>query len=231
MYPLLYSVSGYWYCDLLLAKGEHAPVLDRAAKILEWEADEDPLLDRALVRLTMGRAHRGLAVQSATQQPQSVTTRNDTIAASTRFDEAVDGLRAAGELSSIAYALLARAAFRCNTGDWDGVARDLDEVEEIAELGPMKLFLCDMALERARLAFARIEAFAPLNGLIDNSPRKPVVPDATELVRLKEEAARQLAIAADYIQTSGYHRRDEELAELEAVMRGDRKFADLPHRV
>ena len=61
--------------------------------------------------------------------------------------------------------LLARAAFRRSVGDWDGAARDLDEVEEIAEPGPMRLYLCDMALERARLAFARGEAFAPLNGL------------------------------------------------------------------
>ena len=81
-----------------------------------------------------------------------------------RLDEAVDGLRAAGEVT-VARGLLARAAFRRSVGDWDGASRDLDEVEEIAEPGPMRLFLCDMALERARLAFAKIEAFAPLNGL------------------------------------------------------------------
>jgi hypothetical protein len=95
----------------------------------------------------------------------------------------------------------------------------------------MKLYLCDKAIESARLAFAKIEAFAPLNGLIDNSPPKPVAPDAADVVRFKEEAAKQLAIAADYIKTCGYHRRDEELAELEAVLRGERKFADLPPRV
>jgi hypothetical protein len=42
----------------------------------------------------------------------------------------------------------------------------------------MRLFLGDMALERARLALARIEAFAPLHGLIDDGPPKPVAPDA-----------------------------------------------------
>jgi hypothetical protein len=95
----------------------------------------------------------------------------------------------------------------------------------------MKLYLCDMALERARLAFAKIEAFAPLNGLIDDSPPRPIAVAAAEAVRLKEEATEQLAIASGYIQTCGYHRRDEELAELEAVLRGERKFADLPPRV
>jgi hypothetical protein len=95
----------------------------------------------------------------------------------------------------------------------------------------MRLFLCDMALERARLAFAKIEAFAPLNGLIDNNPPKPIAPDAAEAARLKDEATKQLVIAADYIKSCGYHRRDEELAELEAVLRGERKFTDLPPRV
>ncbi len=112
-----------------------------------------------------------------------------------------------------------------------GAARDLDEVEEIAEPGPMRLHLCDMALERARLAFARIEAFAPLNGLLKASPPNPTVPAADEANRLRDEAAKNLATAAELIQTCGYHRRDEELAELEAVLRGERRFADLPPRV
>jgi hypothetical protein len=97
--------------------------------------------------------------------------------------------------------------------------------------GPMKLFLRDMALERARLALARIEAFAPLNGLIDDSPPQPIAPDAVEAWRLKGDVAKQLAIASDYIESCGYHRRDEELAELQAVLRSERKFADLPPRL
>ena len=95
----------------------------------------------------------------------------------------------------------------------------------------MRLYLCDITIERARLACAKIEAFAPLNGLLVGDPPKPLVPDAAEAAQLKEEAANQLSIAADYIKTCGYHRRDEELAELQAVLRGERKFADLPPRV
>lgn len=89
----------------------------------------------------------------------------------------------------------------------------------------MAVFLCDMNLERTRLAFAQTESFAPL---VKTSP--PGL-NATEVARLKDEAAKQLSIAADYIKTCGYHRRDEELAELQAVLRGERKFADLPPRV
>jgi hypothetical protein len=110
-------------------------------------------------------------------------------------------------------------------------ARLNDEVEEIAEPGPMRLFLCDAALERARLAFARLEVFAPLNGLVDDGPPKPALPDAAEAARLDEEARTNLATSRKLIADCGYHRRDEELTELEDVAAGRRRFADLPPRV
>ena len=96
----------------------------------------------------------------------------------------------------------------------------------------MKLRLCDMAIERARLAFAQIEAFAPLNGLLEtDNPPKPSPTSPPETSRLKSEAAKQLKTAADYLASCGYHRRDEELAELQAVLQGERTFASLPPRV
>ncbi len=222
-YPLLYSVRGYKYCDLFLAKGDWLTARDRAERTLAAMGPRYWLLGRALDTLTLGRAHLGIAIASVDCDSANI--------AFNRLDEAVDGLRAAGTAHQIPNALLARAAFRRSVGDWTRTARDLDEVEEIAEPGPMKLFLCDMALERARLAFAKNEAFAPLNGLMNDGPPEPVEADAAEAKSLKWEAAKQLAIAADYIKTCGYHRRDEELAELEAVLRGERKFADLPPRV
>jgi hypothetical protein len=38
-------------------------------------------------------------------------------------------------------------------------------------------------------------------------------------------------MARKLIAECGYHRRDEELAELDAVVAGARRFADLPPRV
>jgi tetratricopeptide (TPR) repeat protein len=225
-YPLLYSVQGYHYCDLLLAKGEWAAARDRAQKILEWEVEDDSLLDRSLVRLSLGRAYLGLSLNIASVPPTSAI---DT--ARVRLEQAINGLREAGTSDLLPGGLLARAGFRRSTGDWDRATRDLDEVEEIAEPGPMKLWLCDLALERARLALAKIEAFAPLHGMIDGGPPKPVPPDEAERKSLHDEAAKQLAIAADSIATCGYHKRDEELAELQAVLRGETAFAELPPRV
>src|SRR5207245_3751127 len=127
--------------------------------------------------------------------------------------------------------LLARASFCRSVGDWEGAARDLDEVEELAEQGPMRLRLCDMALQRARLAFARIEAFAPLNGMVEDGPPNPEPPGAEESAKLAEEARANLGTARKLITDCGYHRREEELAELEDVHAGKRRFADLPPRV
>jgi len=220
--PFLYSLSGFRYNQLLLDQGEWLVVQHRTQSILQWELSTDSPLDKALMKLSHLRSKLGGRLAGSPSME---------IFPSRFLDQTVDELRNAESLSDLPFGLLALAALRRSAGYWHRAARDLDEVEEIAEPGPMRLFLCDMALERVRLEFAQIEAFAPLNGLIDDSPPKPVVPDGAAIVGLKEEAAEQLASAAHYIKLCGYHRRDEELAELQAVLRGERKFADLPPRV
>jgi hypothetical protein len=188
------------------------------------------LLDIALDELSLGRAELGLALSGLGATDNAGAARAAD-AACDLLDLAADGLRAAEQNDHIPACLLARAGLRRSLGNWDGAARDLDEVEEIAGPGPMRLYLCDMALERARRAIARCEAFAPLNGLVDDSPPEPQPPDPAERDRLHEGATGQLRIAADYIESCGYHRRDEELAELQAVVRGEQSFASLPPRV
>jgi hypothetical protein len=231
-YPLLYSLRGYQYCDLLLMKGDWLAAWQRATQTLEWVIGSGSLLTVGLDTLTLGRANIGFALADSTV-PHSQTKRGDQVrVAGERLSEVVDTLRAAGHSFHITRGLLARTAFRLSIGDWDGAARDLDEIEEIAEPGPMRLFLCDVALERARLAFAKIEAFAPLNGMLEqDNPTKPTLPSVEKITSLKSETAKQLEIVANYVEECGYHRRDEELAELQAVLRGEKKFADLPPRV
>ena len=60
---------------------------------------------------------------------------------------------------------------------------------------------------------------------------QPGPPDAEESAKLAKEARVNLATARELIERCGYHRRDQELAELEAVLAGHRRFADLPPRV
>jgi tetratricopeptide (TPR) repeat protein len=230
-YPLLYSIRGYYYCDLLLSKGDYAAARDRAARTLEWARPHKLLLDIALNTLTLGRATLGLTVKNAGDRPSATTAQNDARIAGDSLDQSVERLCASGMSEHLPRGLLARAAFRGSVGDWDGAERDLDEVVEIAEPGRMRLFLCDAALERARLAFARLEVCAPLCGLVDETSPTRAPPDAADPALLREEARTNLATAPKLIAECGYHRRDEELAELEDVAAGRRRFADLPPRV
>ena len=74
--------------------------------------------------------------------------------AAAALDPAVSGLRRAGAQHHIPSGLLTRAWLRCLTGvrtGPDSAQSDLDEAWEIAERGPMPLFLADIHLHRARL--------------------------------------------------------------------------------
>ena len=78
---------------------------------------------------------------------------------------------------------------------------DLDEAWEIAERGPMPLFLADIHLHRARLFFR--ETPYPWNQHPDGTPRGP---------------ADDLAAARRLIEKHGYWRRKEELEDAEAAI-------------
>ena len=197
-HPLLFSGRGYQYCDLIISQGRPAEARDRATQTLEIARRNNWSCSIALDTLTLGRAHRGLALLRPASGPSPEPASVDVDAASARFDEAVAGLRGAGQNGHVARGLIARSAFRRSIGDWGGAARDLDEAHEFAEPGPMRLFLCNIALERARLALARREAFAPLGGLAGAHP-PPVSPDAAAASALRDEARKQLDMARKLI--------------------------------
>ena len=178
-YPLLYSLPGFRYCDLLLAEAEREAgkaqgeakqeallakcraVSERAAQTLKWVTTQNWLLDIALDHLTLGRAalyaaileSRGRRGESA---PPSPASQPGFASAATEIDHAVSGLRRAGVQDYLLRGLLTRAWLRSLTGPAtgpDSAQSDLDEAWEIAERGPMPLFLADIHLYRARLFF------------------------------------------------------------------------------
>ena len=72
----------------------------------------------------------------------------------------MDGLRRAGDTTGLPLGLLTRAWLRSLEGTRTGpesAQGDLDEAWEIAERGPMKLFMADIHLHRARLFFREAE--------------------------------------------------------------------------
>jgi tetratricopeptide (TPR) repeat protein len=100
-FPLLYSLQGYLYCDLLMSKGDYAAVIDRATKTIIIARTNNWLLDIALDTLTIGRAHLALALAPQMDAASPGGRRDDVRIARTRLDEAVDGLRASGTFDSI----------------------------------------------------------------------------------------------------------------------------------
>ena len=217
------------YYDLLLSRGDYVIVQELAQGNLGWGAELSKVSQIFAHRdlSALGRAHLGRSLLDAERQSRCFHMR----AAVATLSDASVSARLRGTVEAVPPVLLARAAFRRSIGDWDGAKKDLDDTQEIAEPGPMRLFLCDTALERARLCFAIIEAFAPLNGMLEDSPPKPVAPDAAESARLRAEATASLDEARKLVMDCGYHRRDDELAELEAALTGSRRFAELPPRV
>jgi tetratricopeptide (TPR) repeat protein len=217
-YPLLYSLPGYRYCDLLLAQGQAEEVLRRAGQTVEWAKQYLGLLDVALDYLSLGRAHLMLAlsgVAAATPNsdlagadasslvnrqtsiasaaaPSSIVNRPSSIvSAASELDQAVEGLRQTRRQDYIPRGLLARAALCCATRDFDRARRDLDEALLIATREGMRLHKADCHLEYARLFLAMEDA---------------------------AQAREHFAVAERMVAEMGYGRRDREVAELEAVL-------------
>ena len=216
-YPQLYSLRGYRYCDLLLGVVESAPrlwsgldgtvvsaseaealrqacrkVVERANQALEIAKRNNWLLDIALEHLSLGLARFGFALAAvpAAEQDQTAEPSGLTLAAE-HLDQAVAGLRQAGEEEFVARGLIARATLRRVGGDRWGAIADLDEAEEIAERGGMRLHLCDAHLERARGHLAAGDA---------------------------DDARLHLKQSRALIAETSYHRRDGEVAFLEELL-------------
>jgi len=209
-YPRLYSISGFWYCDLLLGRAEpevgvgldglaelgsrpeeverfrHAcrEVLERARQTLGYEKQGwYSLLDIALDHLSLGRAQLGLALTE---------DRTGLAQAAESLDRAMDALRRAGHEQYLPHGLLARATLRRFRSDFAGAAADLTEALEIAERGPMRLHECDTHLEWARLCRDQGDLAA---------------------------ARRHVARARVLVNETGYGRREREVGWLERELR------------
>ncbi|MEO8382801.1 MAG: hypothetical protein ABI779_24295, partial [Acidobacteriota bacterium] len=224
-HPLLYSLRGFQYCDLLLSEAEREAgraegqreeyvaacraVSERAVKTLKIGERNHWLLDIALDHLTLGRAalhgailesrsRRGEPAQPSSPPPTSGDSQRGFASAATELDQAVSGLRRAGVQHHLPRGLLTRAwllgLIGARTGP-ESAQSDLDEAWEIAERGPMPLFLADIHLYRARLFFR--EAQYPW-----------------------ESPKHDLAEARRLIFKHGYLRREEELKDAERSILG-----------
>jgi tetratricopeptide (TPR) repeat protein len=207
-FPLLYSVQGFHYVNLLLASAERtawqavfrgaefhltttsgqgfgqdattacAEAERRATQTLAWFESRYSLLDVALDHLTLARARLYRALFSAS--PKSEIANLQSV-----IPDALARLRQANSLDRLPTALLTAAFYYGTVGEQpDEARRYLAEAEQIAERGPMPLYLADVHLHRARL------------------------------FRDKDELAKARAL----IEKHGYWRRKEELEDTEAAL-------------
>ncbi len=149
-YPLLYSAQGYRYWSLLLDRGEHQGMIERATRVLRW-ADRSrgvSILDVVFCHLALGWANLLASQAEGTDAYKKAWAH---------LDLAVDGLREAGHQDYLPGGLLARAELYLFTGTLADARADLNEAMDIATrdpAGPMKLHVTDCHLGYARLALA-----------------------------------------------------------------------------
>jgi tetratricopeptide (TPR) repeat protein len=178
-FDLLYSLQGFQSCDLLLAPAEReawqavirgmgvspdpeshgnddnlaicAEAKRRATITLTWaiENQESFLLGMAFDNLTLARVGLIRAIlehslpQPAFDLPQ--------------VGAAVNGFRNAGTTHHLPKGLLTAALYHFVRGEHDAARARLNEAQQIAERGPMPLYLADVHLHRARLFRDRAE--------------------------------------------------------------------------
>jgi tetratricopeptide (TPR) repeat protein len=144
-YPLLYSLAGFRYCDLLLDQGREADVRERAARMLASIRPWYSLLAIALDHLSLGRAHLLAAERGA---------GGDLPQAASHLADSVNGLRRAGYQKYLPLGFLARAALHTHTRAFALARKDLDEAFSIATRSGFRLHETDAHLGYARLSLA-----------------------------------------------------------------------------
>jgi len=189
-HPFLYSLRGFQYCDLLLARGKYKDVLKRANTIIEIAQGNNWLLNIALDNLTIGRTHILQEVQNGSSNFTQATTY---------LNQAVEGLRKSGQQDDLPRGLLTRAELCRAKKEFPKAQRDLDEVYAIASRSGMRLYLTDYHLESARLCLA-----------MEKTPGTTTTPG-----NLRSIAREHLNAAKNLINATGYHRRDKEVQDLE----------------
>jgi tetratricopeptide (TPR) repeat protein len=195
------------------SKSCHA-VRQRAAKTLSFVEINCGPLEIALDHLTLGRISLyeavltyapELFIKNSKHQAGFDQDANDCVLhcsmARSELDISINYFHQAGSMDELPFALLLRAWLRFLTNERSGTAsahEDLDAAWEIAIRGPMRLFLVDIYLYRARLF--------------------GVTKEGREMKYPWKSPQQDLAEARKLIESCGYWRRKEELEDAEKAL-------------
>ena len=226
-YPYLFSLRGFNFCKLLLSMGKYQIVLEQARTTLNQMQNDPnaPLLTIVVDKLTIGKALLQESLDTS-GSPRTSTSEASVLSTSTPLstglveaedylNQAVDGLREAGDQQYLPLGLFARATLLRHLKAFPKAWADLSEALEIATYGQMPLHLTNYHLEAARLIQAQLaQTKAPFTIIEDGLEQQL---SKTEMTGLFKTHVNQ---AATLIQKTGYHRRDGELAELDSSDQG-----------
>ncbi|UCE07881.1 MAG: hypothetical protein JSW07_07575, partial [bacterium] len=195
----LFSLRGFLFCDLLLSQGQVEEVLKRANETIKIAVENNWIFDIGLDQLSLGRAYL------LEQLDDNLEVKPNYENALEYLNQAVDGLRKAGEQRFVPLGLFARAEFYRLQGDYPSAREDMEEAHDIAERGEMRLWLMDYHLGACRIHLSEhinvgTQNFVPLHD--DNIA----------------QAQSHLKNAETLVNETGYHRRDPELLLLQAQL-------------
>jgi hypothetical protein len=141
--PVLYSLPGYRYCELLLAVGRHEEARRRSEMTLGWTRGGLGLglLDEALHSLSLGWAT--LLAEPAGEAALS--------SAEVHFDRALSRFRDAGQRQYLPWGLFGCSELRRRQGRLDAARHFAAEALQISETGKLKTHAVDAWIVRARI--------------------------------------------------------------------------------
>ena len=144
-----FHLPSFWYCELLIDKGQYDEAQSRSEKCLKNELrgpGKPALINTGVCRLELGRVCLLQAWNNNT---------GDFGQAKHYLQKAMADLRELGRQEFIVLGLLARAELHRVCGEFPQAQQDLDEAMAIATRGKMRLYEADCHLEYARLYLAR----------------------------------------------------------------------------
>ncbi|MBW8040273.1 MAG: hypothetical protein FVQ85_09770 [Planctomycetes bacterium] len=230
-HPMLSSIQGFYFCDLILSEGGYEEVEERARQALELAKEflgrGLSLWDIGLDKVSLGRAYLlGAISHDGGGRRDDGRHREVLSKAGDYLGQAVDGLREAGTQDQLPRGLLGRAEYYRYAGEYEEAWGDLGEAREIAERGEMGLWLADCCLEGARLCLWETEEYRISNkeGRISKlgEGKQRIVPfggnERVEMCgeEIIGEGRKYFEKARSEIEEMGYQRRRPEVLLIEA---------------
>jgi len=191
----VHSLSGFWFCDLLLSLKKYDEVINRVNYTISFSKEKKWLREIALDKLSLGRA---------IMLKQLANNDYDLCEAKECFESVVKDLKKSKQMHYLPFGLLSRATLFRIQKKYIEARRDLSEVKDVSQwnckdfksIGLIKgwssmgLFIIDYHLEYCRL-------------LLDEQNKK--------------EAYIFYSYAREKIQQLGYYKRSSDIEELNNI--------------